>query len=226
MHEREVNRVQMVIREFGAEVCGVLPDAEACKTWLRNFHDGLVYGIKGRSEFADKLRDEAECFIATKSRAGRLGGLAKAKNSSGDPCPGKSADIPNAQQSRKAAVPGTPAEGEVSSSSRSAKGRGDIPGIGEFKNVRITAEERRKLERDFGDVSGLIEEMSSYKAAKGKAYKNDCAALRNWAKRRLDEGRSIDGKKMSQQERMRLYFEQKAVEIRQRETAGGMDELV
>lgn len=148
------------------------------------------------------------------------------KKLTNDPCPGKSADIPNAQQSRKAAVPGTPAEGEGSLSSPSAKGRGDIPGIGEFKNVRITAEERRKLERDFGDVSGLIEEMSSYKAAKGKAYKNDCAALRNWAKRRLDEGRSIDGKKMSQQERMRLYFEQKAVEIRQRETAGGMDELV
>lgn len=71
---REVTKVQVVIREFGAEVCGVLGNAKAAQTWLRNFHDGLVYGLRGKSLFADRLRDEADAFLKTKISAGRKGG--------------------------------------------------------------------------------------------------------------------------------------------------------
>ena len=60
---REINKVQMVIHEFGAEICDILPSAEECQKWLKDFHDGLIYRIKGKSKFADRLLEEAQNFV-------------------------------------------------------------------------------------------------------------------------------------------------------------------
>lgn len=66
----EINKVQMSIRAFGADVYQVLADAGKAQAWLRNFHDGLVYGIRGKSKLADQLLDEAQAYSqAQASRA-------------------------------------------------------------------------------------------------------------------------------------------------------------
>ena len=62
-----INRVQLPIREFGADVYQALANAEKAQEWLRNFHDGLVYGIRGKSSFADKLMDEAKAYSESQS---------------------------------------------------------------------------------------------------------------------------------------------------------------
>ena len=62
-----INKVQLPIREFGADVYQVLGNAEKAQEWLRNFHDGLVYGIRGKSSFADKLMDEAKAYSDSQS---------------------------------------------------------------------------------------------------------------------------------------------------------------
>ena len=62
-----INRVQLPIREFGADVYQVLGNAGKAQEWLRNFHDGLVYGIRGKSSFADKLMDEAKAYSESQS---------------------------------------------------------------------------------------------------------------------------------------------------------------
>ena len=78
MQEFEINKVQMIIREFGDEVCDILGDAEACQRWLKDFHDGLLYRRPGRSTFADRLLAEAAEFGKMKRLAGQKGGFAKA----------------------------------------------------------------------------------------------------------------------------------------------------
>ena len=62
-----INKVQLPIREFGADVYQVLGNAEKAQEGLRNFHDGLVYGIRGKSSFADKLMDEAKAYSESQS---------------------------------------------------------------------------------------------------------------------------------------------------------------
>lgn len=62
-----INKVQLPIREFGADVYQVLGNSEKAQEWLRNFHDGLVYGIRGKSSFADKLMDEAKAYSESQS---------------------------------------------------------------------------------------------------------------------------------------------------------------
>lgn len=62
-----INKVQLPIREFGADVYQVLGNAGKAQEWLRNFHDGLVYGIRGKSSFADKLMDEAKAYSESQS---------------------------------------------------------------------------------------------------------------------------------------------------------------
>ena len=59
--------MQLPIRAFGADVYQALADAEKSQEWLRNFHDGLVYGIRGKSSFADKLMDEAKAYSESQS---------------------------------------------------------------------------------------------------------------------------------------------------------------
>ena len=57
---------------------------------------------------------------------------------------------------------------------------------GEFKNVRISDEELKKLNSVYGnrEIKTLIEELSNYMASKGKRYSNHYATLLNWAKRK------------------------------------------
>ena len=56
--------------------------------------------------------------------------------------------------------------------------------FGRYKNIFLSQEEYEQLCKDYpGRMERLIEEMSSYLAANGKAYQNCEAALRNWATR-------------------------------------------
>lgn len=87
-----------------------------------------------------------------------------------------------------------------------ARSRKNLPAVGEFRNVRISEGETAALVAEFGDVSAIVEELSSYKAATGKNYKNDYAALRNWLRRRNAEGKRPDGKKQTQGDRLAQIF--------------------
>lgn len=87
-----------------------------------------------------------------------------------------------------------------------ARRRKDLPALGEFRNVRISEGEMAALVAEFGDVSAIVEELSSYKAATGKSYRNDYAALRNWLRRRKAEGKRPDGRKQTQGDRLAQIF--------------------
>lgn len=54
---------------------------------------------------------------------------------------------------------------------------------GEYKNVRLTDEEYRKLTETYPDAKDRIERLSEYIASTGKEYKNHYATIRSWAKR-------------------------------------------
>ena len=54
---------------------------------------------------------------------------------------------------------------------------------GEYKNVRLTDEEYRKLTETYPDYGERIERLSGYIASTGKAYKSHYATIRCWAKR-------------------------------------------
>lgn len=57
---------------------------------------------------------------------------------------------------------------------------------GEFKNILLTDEELQKLKEKFpAQFNGLIEELSTYLASRGKKYKSHYATILNW-KRRSD----------------------------------------
>lgn len=56
--------------------------------------------------------------------------------------------------------------------------------LGEFKNVKFTADEFSKLKEEFPtDYQDRIERVSSYCASTGKKYKNYLATIRNWARK-------------------------------------------
>jgi len=54
--------------------------------------------------------------------------------------------------------------------------------LGEYKNVRLTTEERQKLHTEYGeaDTEAAIEFISNWKEEKGKVVKNDYLAIRRW----------------------------------------------
>ena len=55
---------------------------------------------------------------------------------------------------------------------------------GEYKNVLLSDSDFEKLKSEFpSDYEQRIENLSSYMASKGKAYKNHLATIRNWARR-------------------------------------------
>lgn len=69
---------------------------------------------------------------------------------------------------------------------------------GEFENVRLTDEEYKKLVDSIGErnTNLFIEELSSYMASKGKAYKNHYATLLSWARRKIqDHQQKLETKK-------------------------------
>lgn len=56
--------------------------------------------------------------------------------------------------------------------------------LGEFQNVKFTADELEKLKSEFPrDYQDRIERVSAYCASTGKKYKNYLATIRNWARK-------------------------------------------
>lgn len=70
--------------------------------------------------------------------------------------------------------------GEVSR----GKGKPARHAYGEYSNVMLSDEELEKLKAEFpSDWAERIEQVSTYCASKGKAYKNYLATIRSWARR-------------------------------------------
>lgn len=57
---------------------------------------------------------------------------------------------------------------------------------GEFKNVFLSPDEKKKLVERYGRSATIqiVEELSTYMKSKGKAYRDHYATLLNWAKRK------------------------------------------
>lgn len=72
--------------------------------------------------------------------------------------------------------------GEVSRGKKTAR-----HAYGEYSNVMLSDEELEKLKAEFpSDWAERIEQVSTYCASKGKAYKNYLATIRSWARRNGD----------------------------------------
>lgn len=54
---------------------------------------------------------------------------------------------------------------------------------GEYNNVLLTDDELSKLKTEYSDYEARIENLSSYIASTGKAYKSHYATIRNWARK-------------------------------------------
>ena len=149
--------------------------------WVTNF--ALTLADTGDDEFANELKQNAlDDMAANRQRQERF---RKRKQ----------------QQLTAVRVSGSGDAGDAP-----ARSRKNLPAVGEFRNVRISAGETAALVAEFGDVSAIVEELSSYKAATGKNYKNDYAALRNWLRRRNAEGKRPDGKRKTQGDRLAQIF--------------------
>lgn len=348
MQKREINKVQLVIREFGDAVCDILGDAEACQRWLKDFHDGLLYRRTGRSALADKLIAEAEAFNAGQHKKiqdywnrkkhldvlvnptlpGTSSGNGEALNDEGATAPaGQNFEArqatPGARQQGASGQPSTPVpvsahgdaaegglltpwygpgtgetfdqetaradariredrdasatvraqhfdgdaatregavdnltpQGEASESATSPSDIQNRPGksattycdsilhdggsergaggtaidavrrspgakvpeprlrYGSAGNVLMTATEAGKLASEFGDVRQITEELSDYLLLHPNKYRSHYAALRNWCRRRIREGRNPDGTKMTQGDRLARHFAMREKEI-------------
>ncbi len=84
---------------------------------------------------------------------------------------------------------------------------------GSAGNVLLTATEMERLVSEFGDVGSLVEEMSDYLLLHPNKYRSHYAALRNWCRRRRQEGRNPDGTRMTQGDRLARYFAEREQEI-------------
>ncbi len=80
-------------------------------------------------------------------------------------------------------------------------------------NVLMTATEMSKLAAEFGDVRTIVEELSDYLQLHPNKYRSHYAALRNWCRRRIREGRNPDGTRMTQGDRLARHFAQREKEI-------------
>lgn len=60
---------------------------------------------------------------------------------------------------------------------------------GEFKNVRLTEEEFKKLQDRFPDYKERIESLSEYMRSKGKTYKDHYATILSWARKEERENK-------------------------------------
>lgn len=89
---------------------------------------------------------------------------------------------------------------------------------GSARNVLMTATEMGKLASEFGDVRQITEELSDYLLLHPNKYRSHYAALRNWCRRRIREGRNPDGTKMTQGDRLARHFA-----IREKEILDGKD---
>ena len=80
----------------------------------------------------------------------------------------------------------TPASLEEVSLGEFSRGKGKTArhAYGEYSNVMLSDEELEKLKAEFpSDWAERIEQVSTYCASKGKAYKNYLATIRSWARR-------------------------------------------
>ncbi len=77
----------------------------------------------------------------------------------------------------------------------------------------MTATEMAKLAAEFGDVRTIVEELSDYLQLHPNKYRSHYAALRNWCRRRIREGRNPDGTRMTQGDRLARHFAQREKEI-------------
>lgn len=84
---------------------------------------------------------------------------------------------------------------------------------GSAANVLMTATEMAKLAAEFGDVRTIVEELSDYLQLHPNKYRSHYAALRNWCRRRIREGRNPDGTRMTQGDRLARHFAQREKEI-------------
>ena len=84
---------------------------------------------------------------------------------------------------------------------------------GSAGNVLLTATEMERLVSEFGNVGQLVEEMSDYLLLHPNKYRSHYAALRNWCRRRRQEGRNPDGTRMTQGDRLARHFAEREREI-------------
>ena len=87
---------------------------------------------------------------------------------------------------------GNSASKKVIETNNGSKNNGVIQrtGLGRYKNIYLSQNEYDQLCRDYpGRMDGLIEEMSAYLAANGKAYQNCEAALRSKAEKDAKQSR-------------------------------------
>ncbi len=84
---------------------------------------------------------------------------------------------------------------------------------GSAGNVMLTETEARRLDDEFGNVGPLVEELSDYLLLHPGKYRSHYAALRNWCRRRLREGRNPDGTRMTQGDRLARHFAEREREI-------------
>lgn len=84
---------------------------------------------------------------------------------------------------------------------------------GSAGNVLMTATEMAKLASEFGDVRQITEELSDYLLLHPNKYRSHYAALRNWCRRRIREGRNPDGTRMTQGDRLARHFAMREKEI-------------
>lgn len=128
--------------------------------------------------------------------------------------PGKSADIaggsPNHGGSERGAG-GT----AIDAVRRSPGAKVPEPRLryGSAGNVLMTATETAKLASEFGDVRQITEELSDYLLLHPNKYRSHYAALRNWCRRRVREGRNPDGTRMTQGDRLARHFAMREKEI-------------
>lgn len=80
-------------------------------------------------------------------------------------------------------------------------------------NVLMTKTEMERLAAEFGDVRQITEELSDYLLLHPNKYGSHYAALRNWCRRRVREGRNPDGTRMTQGDRLARYFAMREKEI-------------
>ena len=107
---------------------------------------------------------------------------------------------------------GADGSGAVRTSPRGEKAEQKLR-YGSAGNVLLTATEMGRLVSEFGNVGQLVEEMSDYLLLHPNKYRSHYAALRNWCRRRRQDGRNPDGTRMTQGDRLARHFAEREREI-------------
>lgn len=70
--------------------------------------------------------------------------------------------------------------------------------LSEFKNVKLTQEQYKKLQSRFNKeiIDEVIEELGAYIASKGRRYKSHYATLLNWVKRKSNKSPPIEASQL------------------------------